>query len=230
MNPQSDWNAEQLWIECLPNFPQEVLDKFGLDYNKEITPPVWVAQLDGIVQYWQLTSPLTAENGEDFRLKVKAERGDRSAGCFLMSSMDASNYGINIYSTGDYSLGEGKISVFGLGNSPFIEGLNSFTDLDIEVSRESGVWTVTVNGVSDTKTPTSEPPAIATSTETNLGRRVEGGFYSDGYVSDLEYYVNGVLTNKIPLTVKEQGATQLATVGDINAFMPNYTEAVWKEV
>ena len=36
-------------------------------------------------------------------------------------------------------------------------------------------------------------------------------------------------SNEIPLTNKAQGANQLATVGNINAFMPNYTEAVWKK-
>jgi len=188
----------------------------------------YVARLDGATKYWQLTSPLVAAANEDFTLKIKADRGDRTAGCFLMTSMDGSSYGINIYSTGDYSIGEGRLAIFGLDNSPLIDGLSSFTDLDIEVKRVSGDWTLTVNGISDTKTPTSEPPAIATSTDTNLGRRVSGSFYSDGYISDLEYYINGILVNKIPLTNKAQGATQLATVGAVNATMINYTGDEWE--
>lgn len=46
VNPQSDWNAEQLWTRCLPNFPQEVLDKFGLDYNKSTSDFRWKPQFD----------------------------------------------------------------------------------------------------------------------------------------------------------------------------------------
>lgn len=34
--------------------------------------------------------------------------------------------------------------------------------------------------------------------------------------------------NEIPLTNKEQGATQLAVSGSVNAFMPNYTSDVWE--
>ena len=41
---------------------------------------------------------------------------------------------------------------------------------------------------------------------------------------------SGVVVNEIPLTNKSQGATQLATVGNVNAFMPNYTEAVWRKL
>ena len=189
----------------------------------------YVYRLDGVAKYFQLSSPLVAGVNDDFTLKMKANRGNRTAGCFLMTSMNGADYGINIYSTGDYSIGAGRLSIFGLGNSPLIEGLYSFTDLDVEVSRGSGVWTLTVNGVSDTKTPTSEPPAIATSTETNLGRRVTGSFYSDGYISNLEYYLNGTLVNQIPLTNKDQGATQLPTVGDVNATIVNYTDT-WEEV
>ena len=190
----------------------------------------YVARLDGATQHWELSEPITAEDGDDFSLKIKADRGVRTAGCFLMTSMSGGDYGINIYSTGDYSTGAGKLSIFGLGNSPSVENLDSFTNLDVEVERVSGVWTLTVNGVSDTKTPTSEPPAIASSTATNLGRRVSGSFYSDGYISDFEFSKNGVVINKIPLTNKPQGATQLATVGSVNATMINYTEAVWEEV
>lgn len=32
----------------------------------------------------------------------------------------------------------------------------------------------------------------------------------------------------LPLTNKSQGATQLATVGSVNAFMPNYTPDAWE--
>ena len=52
--------------------------------------------------------------------------------------------------------------------------------------------------------------------------------YFGGVIYGFEFEINGVLTNKIPLTNKSQGATQLATVGNVNAFMPNYTEAVWR--
>lgn len=212
----------------MPILHAPILEQAGFVAGNGDPAVSYVAELNGTDQYWELTSPLVAAANDDFTLKIKADRGDRTAGCFLMTSMNGSNYGINIYSTGDYSIGEGKISIFGLGNSPLIDGLNSFTDLDIEVNRISGDWTITVNGVSDTKTPTSEPPVIATSTETNLGRRVSGSFYSDGYIYNLEYYLNDTLVNKIPLTNKAQGATQLATVGSINATMVGYDESVWK--
>lgn len=214
----------------MPILNAPILEQAGFALGSSSVAKRYVYRLNGSDKHFQLSSPLVAGVNDDFTLKIKADRGDRAAGCFLMTSMNGASYGINIYSTGDYSIGEGRISVFGLGNSPLVDGLNSFTDLDIEVSRLSGVWTVTVNGVSDTKTPTSEPPAIATSTDTNLGRRVSGSFYSDGYISNLEYYLNGTLVNKILLTNKPQGANQLPTIGGVSATIVGYNENDWEEV
>ncbi len=207
-----------------------ILEQAGFVKSALVSVIKYVYRLNGFSQHSLLSSPLIAGDNDDFTLKIKADRGSRTAGCFLVTSMVGDEYGINIYSTGDYSIGEGKISVFRLVNSPVVEGLSSSTDLDIEVSRLSGVWTITVNGVSDTRTPTSEPPAIATSTDSNLGRRVSGGFYYDGYISNLEYYLNGTLTNSIPLTNKAQGATQLPTVGNVSATIVGYDENDWEEV
>ena len=39
---------------------------------------------------------------------------------------------------------------------------------------------------------------------------------------------NGTIINEIPLTNRNQGSTQLATIGDVNAFMTDYAEDVWK--
>ena len=214
----------------MPILNAPILEQAGFVLGSPSDAKRYVYRLNGSDQHFELSSPLIAGVNDDFTLKIKADRGDRAAGCFLMTSMNGASYGINIYSTGDYSIGEGRISVFGLGNSPLVDGLNSFTDLDIEVSRLSGVWTITVNGISDTKTPTSEPPAIATSTDTNLGRRVSGSFYSDGYISNLEYYLNGTLVNKILLTNKPQGATQLPAVGSVSATIVGYNENDWEEV
>lgn len=49
LNSQSDWNAEQLWIRCLPNFPQVVLDKFGLEYNKGTESQPWYSKTTGMI-------------------------------------------------------------------------------------------------------------------------------------------------------------------------------------
>jgi len=53
--------------------------------------------------------------------------------------------------------------------------------------------------------------------------------FIDFNTSDFYVKVGGVEVLRIPLTNKSQGATQLATVGNVNATMINYTEAVWRK-
>ena len=43
-----------------------------------------------------------------------------------------------------------------------------------------------------------------------------------------EILIDEVITYKMPLANKPQGATQLATVGNVNATMANYSSDVWE--
>lgn len=52
-------------------------------------------------------------------------------------------------------------------------------------------------------------------------------YFLKGSVFEFEVEVNGVVTHSIPLNNKEQGAIQLASVGNVNATMPNYNIDVW---
>ena len=49
-------------------------------------------------------------------------------------------------------------------------------------------------------------------------------------IYDFKVTRDGVIVNEIPLANKAQGATQIATVGSVNATMINYTPDVWEEV
>lgn len=55
------------------------------------------------------------------------------------------------------------------------------------------------------------------------------GFYKSGAVINFEHYQDDILVNKLPLTNKDEGATQSSSVGDITATLTNYNESVWLE-
>lgn len=57
-------------------------------------------------------------------------------------------------------------------------------------------------------------------------QQLSSGVFKDLIVRDAQ----GIIINHIPLTNKEQGATQLPTVGNVSATIVNYTESGWEEV
>jgi hypothetical protein len=167
----------------------------------------YVAQLDGAMQSWQLTSPIQLQSGWKVKYKFRCDGGTGNVVYLHGNSSTSSSLSAYVVPS------TGQLSLFGsinekLNGDAFAN--NSIIQLGVEYELEFEV--------SSTKDVSS------------LFKLQNIEKYTAGYVYDLEVTdENGVVIHEIPLTNKAQGATQLATVGSVNAFMPNYTEAVWRK-
>ena len=188
----------------------------------------WVAQLDTATQYWQLTAPIKLDAaGFVFEFDYFVTPEDVINGLF---SNDSGLGGFSAYER----IASGRLATFyyetmsGTLNSTLL-GTIAAGDIGLKrfrFEKSGNNLTVSEDGKSTT----------ATSNEFTDNFIVKfigsaGSLKALSYFKSIRVYNSlGVLTNEIPLTNKAQGATQLATVGNINAFMPNYTEAVWRKL
>ena len=201
---------------------------FGLA-PKYLFPPAvqYVARLDGATQYWDLRdlqgipTDIVLPVNSNFKINLNIIGGNTGFEGLLDSpdgrlwlrflSRTQSN-NLQGYVDGSY------VSEFPNTESNIRDG-NEHT---VSIIREAGLFYLGVDGVSAETTVTDN-------SELSLNRlarfsTVEFG----GVVKDFQVEINGALTNQIPLTNKAQGATQLATVGNVNATMINYTGDEWE--
>lgn len=75
-----------------------------------------------------------------------------------------------------------------------------------------------------------EVEILASVTLSKLGSRFNEVELMSGVFKNLSVSKGGATANEIPLTNKDQGATQLPTVGNVSATMVGYSEDVWEEV
>ena len=183
----------------------------------------YVARLDGVSQCYQLSGPITAPADTDFKVSFYIN-GVNDSFEGLFSSSDPQSWLRLLPSSNSINL-QGQLGAGFYQAVPFSElNLRDGVTRKLSVQRVSGRMRFVID---NTLIFNSSILTSAFSIET-LAKF--GGDYFGGVIYDFEVEINGVLTNKIPLTNKAQGATQLATIGDINAFMPNYTVDVWEEV
>ena len=181
----------------------------------------WVAQLDGLTQYWQLSEPIVIPENVDFRL-TQTFSGVNDSFEGLLDSTDGS-FWLRLMPTSQSN----NIQAF-LGAAYTSEIPHSTINLrdgnyhTLTFARVSGVIHVIYDGVTSIANTNNSAFNIH-----RMARFSTAEF--EGVYKEFEVEIDGVITNQIPLTNKAQGATQLATVGNINAFMPNYTEAVWRK-
>lgn len=167
----------------------------------------FVAQLDGAMQSWQLSEPIPLLSGYKVRYKTSVTGGLGNVVYLHGSSTQSTSLSAYIVPSNSQLSFSGSTNEK-LDGVPFVN--NSAIQLGVEYVVE-----FEVNSNKD----------IAT-----LFRLQDIEKYTAGYIYDFEVLNElGVVVNKIPLTNKAQGATQLATVGNVNATMINYTEAVWKD-
>ena len=208
--------------------PNSANSMVSTSMNVEINSPIlkvdsWVAQLDGATQSWVLSDPITVPADTDFKASFYIN-GINDGFEGLFSSSDPQSWLRLLPSNNSDNL-QGQLGVGYYQAVPFSElNLRDGVTRKLSVERVSGRMRVVIN---DTLIFNSSILTSAFSIET-LAKFASD--YFGGVIYDFEFEISGVLTNKISLTNKEQGATQLATVGNINAFMPNYTEAVWRNL
>lgn len=166
----------------------------------------WVAQLDGATQSWQLTTPISLIANDIVELSFIGGQVSNAYAMFFES--DSRNFYIS--ATAD-SLNFRAKAAFGtpmLNDQPIDSNITP-----IPTSGENTISAATVG---------EEVMSYITS-------RAGSSLFLNLAVYNFRVIRNGVVIHEIPLTNKAQGATQLATVGDINAFMPNFTDAVWRK-
>lgn len=188
-----------------------ILQQAGFLGGSEAPPQAsYIALTDGVTQGWLLSSPIVASEGYTIDVKVKCAIDDsRTIALFSGEGTaylppNSSEAQVRYRRSGNYIA---QVSVDGAEavnsyNYPF-DGLEH--SIRFYVNSE-----VTIEAISyDIYNNSRELPAAV---------------YDLVVMNSL-----GVVVNEIPLTNKEQGATQLATVGDVNATMLNYTATVWIE-
>jgi len=170
----------------------------------------WVAELDGLGQQWNLSSRIATDEGDYFEIDYIAGEFLGSLGAYKRFLGSDDNYGVNVTTSSiawEFSV---------VGTVATLNGENIITSSDIPQDSLARTLKVT--------------PTQSTTIQSIGGLSTVGNRSVNAAIFNFRHYnSDGFLIHEIPLTSKEQGATQLATVGNINAFMTNYTKAVWKD-
>lgn len=177
---------------------------FNYTANEAADAEQWVAQLDGATQFWQLSESihLLADDVVEFDFT-----GYENVGLYKRF-IGSSNFVFSLDSgaTGDNFRTRGILS-------SEIDGSDLVSDSTV----------IPLPGVHNVKVTPSSSYTIESLLSLGNTNLTKAAMYNFRVIR------NGVVIHEIPLTNKAQGATQLATVGDVNAFMPNYTNAVWRK-
>lgn len=186
------------------------------------TPPQenWVAQLNGDGQYWQLSSEIPPSNNFEFSIFTQIE----VSGPAMIVGANGSSAGCVFYNDGKIIVRDTN-SVSYTTSSIFQIGTGEVFKIRIKVV--NGDLSLFVNEVLQSMDRANNSTFSGLFLH-RVGRRVEDAFYNKGVTYGFKLKDgSGNVTNEIPLTNKAQGATQLATVGNVNATMIGYNENVW---
>lgn len=169
------------------------------------TPAIeYVAQLDGLTKYWQLSETINLVASDIVELGFIGGSVTNSFAMFVES--DSRNFYLSVTSD---SLAFRVKAAFG---TPMLNGNEIVSNTTpVPVSGENVISAATVG---------NEVLSL-------LGGRVGGSLLMNLPLYNLRVIRGGVVIHEIPLTNKSQGATQLATVGTINATMIGYTGNEW---
>jgi len=171
------------------------------------SPQIEMAVTDGATKYWKLTSPVTIPQGGSIEFDLYRPSGLARTNEYVISGESDTNTAI-------FFGGESSLLV---GSSGYIASLTVDGSEVNEAPADGSFYkisAVSTTNLSEVK---------------NLGcrfsfERLILGAFKDLIIKDSQ----GEIINHIPLTNKSQGATQLATVGNVNATMINYTGDEWE--
>jgi len=197
-----------------------------------ITPPVippeppepikdYVYRTDGLTKYYQFSEPIVIPANTDCSISLTMNgssdtyeglfrSGDGSDWFRLIPSSQGNNFQGNL---------AGAV-VSGVPYSSLI--VRNGQDRAFTLRRLDGLFYIDIDGQTFTLSVSSGEFLI------NVLCEFGGGEFA-GYIKDFQVEIDGVITNQIPLTNKDQGDTQLPTVGDVSATIINYTDT-WEEV
>lgn len=206
---------------ALTNAIREALNYSSTNLDSE---PIanYVARLNGTDQYWQLSEDIVIPASTPFKIKVQAEL-DGNNTKHVLSNYKASDF--RLLSVLQFS----SMQLFVGSNEGFYSGLNALEEVStVEIIGDGSGYTISVDGVS--VRASLQAGQITFNSIAGKWGVSTGAALGLGVHKNLSVEIDGVLTHSIPLTNKAQGATQLATVGSINATMVNYDESVWEQV
>lgn len=200
----------------MPILHAPILEQAGFVTGNSNPVVSYVAELNGTDQSWEFSSPVSLGEADDCKIRLKLTLNRNTTQVIYGGGSSPERLYIGT-ENGNWLIGNGTDRIDTLVASPI--GVELATELVLS----GGVFKLTVNG-----SVVYEQP-IKYSTSKNLtGISNLSGFRVFGFAYDFQVEIGGVTTNSIPLTNKPQGATQIATIGGINATMTNYDESVWK--
>lgn len=174
----------------------------------------YVARLNGTDQYWQLSEAIPLIG--NFRVEVEVVVFDTVGTSWVIDGETTNNrrFDVSIAYLDEYSVSlNQKDYMKTIVNGQQAVSASTGELFELNLVRDGGVLDRSLREVF------------------NIGSRFDGLETLNGYIRHFKVYdENDVLTHQIPLTNKAQGATQLATVGNVNATMIGYNEDVWEQV
>lgn len=206
----------------MPILYAPILEQAGFISSRSEPVVNYVARLSDS-KYWSLSSQITVPTNADFKFSA---RGVFSAnGFYFVATKDTetgrlaiSGDSRNVYFNSS-NLGALSLSDFSL----LTDGL----DHELSFVREGAEAVVLVDGVEVKRNTWSNDEFTIDSIASRWGG-VTTIPYLEDYVYNFTVEVDGVVTNEIKLTNKEQGATQSPSVGSISATLIGYTGNEWE--
>lgn len=164
----------------------------------------YVAQTDGATQYWQLSEPINLIPNDIIQ--------------FGLAKFTNSGIFKRFFGSSDFSF---SLDTGADGDKFRLRSITSATINGANITSETTLIPTTGDNIVEVITGATS--SISTLLSLGNANLVSAAIYN------LKVIRSGVVIHEIPLTNKAQGATQIATVGIVNATMVNYTESVWKD-
>lgn len=178
----------------------------------------WVAKTDGATQYWFLSKQIVVP--KDSECKITLVANPDIINTEWIPVVSGSNFSLNLTKSGP-SAGFIRMILDGRGLWGSAWEAGQEASMGLERTTTNSLRTF----YNDLYSSSSTYDVDILIDE--IGRRPVSSFTFAGYIKSIEIEIDGVITNQISLTNKAQGATQLATVGNVNATMANYNNTVW---
>lgn len=169
----------------------------------------WAAKLDGATKCWQLSGEMPVPSGGSGELDLMYDSTNQSEIEYVLTG--ESNSDTSLFFTSREAL---KAGSSGYISDVLVDGVST-----VELPYDSTFHTIKciISG--------------SLSSVGILGARFDYTRSSSAAIKGFRVRdENGSVINEIPLTNKAQGATQLATVGNVNATMINYTGDEWEQL
>lgn len=204
--------SEEVWLRLdTDNLLSAGKVSAGLVFGEEEPAVNYVARTDGLTQQWNFSAPISTDEGDYFTFQFSASDNAGSFGEFKRILGSDSNYGMRL----GVRLGD---------NAGVFEELEVIATMDGNEISSGDI--IPDDGVLRLASVTPLSPSVFQAVG---GLATVSNRSFAGVIKMFRHYDSrGVLLHEIPLTNKDQGATQLPTVGSVSATMPNYTPDIWE--